>query len=118
MPIRGLLQILDVAQLNRKEKRLRELLTQKACFSEDIVNFMVWSIDYLWLSQNDRKKAIQHSGLTGEELEERINNAFMLMFQLQDIADLVVGNKRKATELHQQAIAWRFQIQHANTPKP
>ena len=94
MPLWGLLQIIDVAKQNAKEKKLRELLLEKG-YPQDFTKFAVWSTSYMWLSENDKKKVYKNIDISREVLEARINNAYIVMLQHEDIANLPIGNRKK-----------------------
>jgi hypothetical protein len=104
MPLWGLLGIIDVLKQNAKEKKLRELLLEKG-YPQDFTKFAVWSTGYMWLSENDKEEVYKKIDITREVLETRINNAYIVMLQHEDIANLLIGNRKKAKEANQEALS-------------
>ncbi len=104
MPLWGLFQIADVAKQNSRERKLRELLIQKG-FPEAFIKFAVWAIGYVWADDKLKRKIQEKVGMSKEELEARINRAYILMLQHEDIANVLVDNKKKAIQAHKEAVA-------------
>jgi len=103
MSLWGLSQIIDVAKQNKKEKQVRELLTEKG-YSEEHISFCVRSLDYMWLNNRHKKKFIKNTGVTKKDVEERVNFCFLIMLRHEDIANVLISNKKKALRTHQDAV--------------
>jgi hypothetical protein len=104
MPIWGLLQLSDVANQNSNEKKLREILMLKG-YNEDFIKTADGAIGYAWLDEGNKKKFQKRAGVSKEELERRFNVAYMVMFLHEEIADLLIHDKKKAKEAHEQAVS-------------
>jgi hypothetical protein len=118
MSLWAVLQIAEVAQHRNKERKLRELLRKKGVFRDDMIDYLVGLSGILWLDENKRQEVFRASGLSREEYDSRVNNAFLLMFQFEDVAQLIIGDKKKAKEAHLQARAIRKQMIPSEAHQP
>ena len=103
MSLWGLSQIIDVTQQNKKEKRVQELLTEKG-YPKDLIEHLVWCISYIWLSERYKKKVHKKIGETKEAVERKIERSLLLMLRHEDIANVLIKDKRKAQQVYQQAV--------------
>lgn len=110
MSLWAMLQIADVVQHRNKERKLRELLRKKAIFRDELIDYLVGLSGVLWLDENQRQVVFRSSGLSREEYDSRVNQAFVLMLQFEDVAELIIGDKKKAKEAHLKARTIREQM--------
>jgi hypothetical protein len=104
MALRGIFAIARSINDDRKKKKITELLRERG-FSEDNIKYAHFAIDYLSLSEKDKKKVYK-----GQTLEQRAQseNAIKLLLihilQYEDIALLVYPNQKEALESHNYAV--------------
>lgn len=94
-----------------KKRRIKKVLQQRG-LTEHLIKLTLYAIDYASWSEERKEYIFKTNHMyTREEWEYELSNSIIKMLSFEEVAKLVIGNKKKALEAHQWAVN---QLKEAN----
>ena len=117
MGLGALFTIADLIKSNLKEKQLAKLLRDRGV-DEHTITQAEYAVSYLSLNEKERSNIYKKNpDLDRKDLEKKMGAVLFFIFQYLEVAELVIGNKERAMQAHNEAKAIFARIEEKKNEK-
>jgi hypothetical protein len=117
MGLGGLFTLGNIVRSNLKDKKLAKLLRDRGV-DENTIEQAEAAVGYLSLSEKDKINMYRRNpSLDRKDMEEKMTAVLFYIFQYLEVAELVIGNREKAMQAHNEAKAMLARVEDQKNKK-